>query len=487
MQVPPITAQELSSPSEQHRTSRSFVWSGLLVVAVLAAVDVAGGLIVGQKTAANISGTFALAPALTALSRSPRHTLAVGLPAVLVAAALAVYDDVPWGTGLVRTLVVVSSVTLSTLVARAQSRQWAQLQDRRQAARTLQAAMLTQLPRPDHLQLVSRYLPASQGDQVGGDWYDAVVDADGATVLVIGDVVGHDIHAAAAMGQLRGLLRAYAIETSSRSDGGRRGGGQSPAQLLQRVDEAITRLGLDVLATVVVVRIEQEPGDVGTGVRRLRWSNAGHLPPMLLLPDPGVVDASALSSSSSTHVPGNDVNPDPIGAVGSDADDAPDGASGGTTEGASDGASEGALGNGPGGARTRRLRDEPDLLLGLGLSDVDRRDHVEDFPVGSTLLLYTDGLVERRDQLLDEGLDRLAQAMVASAAVMEEEAGGREELDWSGPGGSLQRWVDEVLPATLQGGHQDDVAVLAVRAHPEDRPRPSEAGPSRVAPGSPLL
>ena len=52
-----------------------------------------------------------------------------------------------------------------------------------------------------------RYLPAAEAARVGGDWYDAFLQPAGATMLVIGDVVGHDTEAAAAMGQLRGLLR----------------------------------------------------------------------------------------------------------------------------------------------------------------------------------------------------------------------------------------------------------------------------------------
>ncbi len=60
------------------------------------------------------------------------------------------------------------------------------------AAETLQRSMLSEPPQPDHLQMAVRYVPAAREAQVGGDWYDAFVQPDGATVLVIGDVVGHD-------------------------------------------------------------------------------------------------------------------------------------------------------------------------------------------------------------------------------------------------------------------------------------------------------
>jgi serine phosphatase RsbU (regulator of sigma subunit) len=77
----------------------------------------------------------------------------------------------------------------------------------RALATELQHSMLTEPPAPAHAEMAVRYLPASHEAQVGGDWYDAYVQPDGSIVLTIGDVVGHDYRAAAAMGQLRGLLR----------------------------------------------------------------------------------------------------------------------------------------------------------------------------------------------------------------------------------------------------------------------------------------
>ncbi|WNB86239.1 PAS domain-containing protein [Cellulomonas sp. ATA003] len=84
--------------------------------------------------------------------------------------------------------------------------------ERRHAALVLQEAMLTPLPEPDHLELRARYVPAARDEKVGGDWYDALLLPSGATALVIGDVTGHDIGAAAAMGQVRTILRALAWE-----------------------------------------------------------------------------------------------------------------------------------------------------------------------------------------------------------------------------------------------------------------------------------
>ena len=93
---------------------------------------------------------------------------------------------------------------------------------------------------------------------MGGDWYDAFLQPAGATVVVIGDVVGHDIGAAAAMGQLRGLLRGIAY-----------GSPAGPAAILHRVDAAMGGLRLETLATAVVARIEQRAASAPAGAPRL--------------------------------------------------------------------------------------------------------------------------------------------------------------------------------------------------------------------------
>ncbi|MBJ7453605.1 MAG: GAF domain-containing protein, partial [Blastococcus sp.] len=103
----------------------------------------------------------------------------------------------------------------------------------RQLAEQLQRSMLSEPVQPDHCRIAVRYLPATDAGQVGGDWYDAFEQADGAVNLVIGDVVGHDIAAAATMGQLRSLLRGIAVA-----------GGPGPAQMLDTLRAAIAQLGL---------------------------------------------------------------------------------------------------------------------------------------------------------------------------------------------------------------------------------------------------
>jgi serine phosphatase RsbU (regulator of sigma subunit) len=240
-----------------------------------------------------------------------------------------------------------------------------------QLAEALQRSLLTDPPAPGGLAVVVRYVPAAEAARVGGDWYDAFVQRDGSPVVVIGDVVGHDTAAAAAMGQLRGLLRGIAHYS-----------GAGPAEVLRGLDEAMAHMHSETLATAAVVRLEQADGDrPGTGWTRLRWANAGHPPPIVLAPD---------------------------GAV--------------TVLG-------GELG---------------DLMLGIDALAARSESAVPLAP-GSTVLLYTDGLIERRDNTLDEGMGRLVAHL-------------RQLADR--PLGEL---CDALLQHMLRGTPQDDVALVAVR------------------------
>jgi serine phosphatase RsbU (regulator of sigma subunit) len=96
-----------------------------------------------------------------------------------------------------------------------------------------------------------------------------------------------------------------------------------------------------------------------------------------------------------------------------------------------------------------------------------RHDHTVDLEPGDTLFLVTDGLVERRDSDLDEGIRRLREALIEFA------------------GRPLQELLDLLLHRLVDGRPEDDVALVAVRLHPEDRPRPAEAGPNRIPPTVP--
>src|SRR5215207_234084 len=120
-----------------------------------------------------------------------------------------------------------------------------------QLAEALQRSLLTDPPELGRTAVVVRYVPAAEAARVGGDWYDAFLQRDGSLVVVIGDVVGHDTAAAAAMGQLRGL------------------------------DEAIVGMHEETLATAALARFECD----AHGGRHLRWTNAGHPPPIVVAAD----------------------------------------------------------------------------------------------------------------------------------------------------------------------------------------------------------
>ncbi|MGC5165558.1 GAF domain-containing SpoIIE family protein phosphatase [Luteimicrobium sp. DT211] len=148
------------------------------------------------------------------------------------------------------------------------------LQHRRDVAHVLQTALLTDLPAPDGVTLDGAYVPAVLGDQVGGDWYDALVLPSGDVAVTIGDVTGHDIDAAALMGQLRSLLRGFLW----RDD-------RTPAQTLAQLDAANVGTGVHATASVLLARL----GAAGTdGARTLTWSSAGH-PPAFVVRASGAV------------------------------------------------------------------------------------------------------------------------------------------------------------------------------------------------------
>ncbi|MGW5821958.1 SpoIIE family protein phosphatase [Streptomyces noursei] len=146
----------------------------------------------------------------------------------------------------------------------AQSLQRATLFDQeREFATGLQAAMLPRrLPPIAGGEVTVRYHPASVGRDVGGDWYDVIQLPQGRTGLVVGDVQGHDTHAAAVMGQLRIALRAYASE------------GHPPETVLVRASRFLAELETERFATCTYVQADLESG-------ALHLARAGHLGPLI--------------------------------------------------------------------------------------------------------------------------------------------------------------------------------------------------------------
>lgn len=231
----------------------------------------------------------------------------------------------------------------------------------RSIAETLQRSLLRKhLPEFPGMTIASRYLPARQEAEVGGDWYDALALPDGRVGLVMGDVAGRGIQAAAVMGQLQNAVRAYAME------------GHAPAVILERVTRL---LDLREMATLLYLVFDPPTWTV-------QYANAGHLPPMVISPDG---KASLLLEGGSP----------PIGSAG-------------------------------------------EVLF--------KEERVSIAP-GSTIVLYTDGLVEVRGEPIDQGLDRLVRA-----------ASGQ-------PPDQPEALLDHVLSTMLgREAGADDVALLALRA-----------------------
>ncbi|GHG06955.1 hypothetical protein Shyd_91560 [Streptomyces hydrogenans] len=177
-----------------------------------------------------------------------------------------------------------------------------ELQQARRTALGLQRAHLTRPPSVRGGTLAARYQPASPSGEIGGDWYDAFTHPDGTLVLGIGDVAGHDLTAATAMGQMRSMLRALAYAG---------GPGARPDAVLARLDHVSAGLGTAPLATALHVVLRHRPD----GTWLMTWSSAGH-PPPLVVPDrgdaaylPGAADpplcvASDLLRTTHTHVLG---------------------------------------------------------------------------------------------------------------------------------------------------------------------------------------
>ena len=237
----------------------------------------------------------------------------------------------------------------------------------RRVAYTLQRSMLTELPKVDCVEFAERYLPGTRQTEVSGDWYDVIPLPDGRVGVVIGDVVGRGIEAAATMSQLRTALRAYAVE------------GLEPAVVVRKLHRLVEHLRVGMSTTLVYL-------DLDPFTREVRYVSAGHLP---LLHVPAGGEPRFLPAARSS----------PLGTARSDCE-----------------------------IPQERLLLEP----------------------GDTVLLYTDGLVERRDDNIDNRLEQL-RAAVAEAP---------EDLD-----DTLTH-----LTAALAGEETlrpDDVALLALRVTPQ--------------------
>jgi PAS domain S-box-containing protein len=249
-------------------------------------------------------------------------------------------------------------------------------EEARRAALTLQQALLTRLPHRTDVQIEARYQPALANLQVGGDWYDAFTLPGGDLALVVGDVVGHDLHAATVMGQLRSMFRAIAMDDTT-----------TPAAAIQRLNDLAISLDITHFTTVVYARLTPE----ADGGATLAWCSAGHPPPMVTVPD----------------------------------------------------------------QPARSLTGGESMVIGVQPGGATRHTAQTRLPPGSTLLLYTDGLVERRTIDLDEMTTRLATLATQLAET------------------SLPTFCDQLLAGGLPDT-RDDIALLGVRLQKPDPAQPND-------------
>lgn len=231
----------------------------------------------------------------------------------------------------------------------------------RSAALTLQRRMLPELAPVPGLDVAATYLPADHPAEVGGDWFDVIRLPDGAVGLAVGDVVGHDMGAAAAMGQLRSVLRSVAWS------------GEPAGRVVARLDELVRGLGMADVATCVYLRLDDGA---------LEYSRAGHPPPLVLGPDGTVTELD-------------------------------------------------------GGLRTP---------VGIRCLTDQTPQAQAQLPPGAILVAYSDGLVERRDRTLRDGLAAL-----------------RSELAAADPTRSAAEVRDHLIAALLGPAQDDDVCLLVVK------------------------
>jgi serine phosphatase RsbU (regulator of sigma subunit)/anti-sigma regulatory factor (Ser/Thr protein kinase) len=229
-------------------------------------------------------------------------------------------------------------------------------------AETLQRSLLPdRIPQIPSVALAARYVPATAHLEVGGDWYDVMQLRDGLIGLAIGDVAGHGLQAAATMGQLRMAVRAYAVQDPS------------PLSVMHGVHRLVSHLPMHEMVTLTYLVFDP-------ATRLLRFTNAGHPPPLLF-----------------------------------------------------------------GAGHTTYLEDGVSPPLGV-TDDDDFSETTQDLWPGATLLLYTDGLIERRRESIEVGMDRLQ----------------RVATDYEGS--DVDQLCDHVVSSLIEPGRvADDIALVAMR------------------------
>lgn len=247
----------------------------------------------------------------------------------------------------------------------------------RSTSLTLQRAMLGPIELPPRFSV--HYEPALPPLEIGGDWYDVVPLPDGTIGIVVGDCVGRGLSAAVVMGQLRTAARALLLR------------GAGPAQLLTELDPVAARIPGALCTTVCAAVLDPVRGLV-------RYSNAGHMPPIL-----------------------------------ADVD------------------------------KTGRLLEGGRSVPLATFETLRRPEATTPLPPGSTLVLFTDGLVERRGEDIDEGFTKIAETLADTAEKLPREV------------------ADSVLSALRpDGGYDDDIAMVVYRQPPDPLTLDLPARPDRL-------
>jgi serine phosphatase RsbU (regulator of sigma subunit) len=227
---------------------------------------------------------------------------------------------------------------------------------------SLHARLLSALPEFDGIATAARYQAAGRSDAIGGDWFEGLVLDDGLVAVVLGDVTGHGLTAAADMALIRGLITALLHD------------GVHVKDVFALVSRVLTRRPEDLLATAVVALVD-------TGSSTLTYATAGHPPPLLIHPD-----------------------------------------------------------------RTVERLDQANAPM-LGILTSDHRAEIAPFPPGATLIMYTDGLVERRNRPFAEGVDRAVDFLT------------RQSTDLS-----AGQYIDALFEALVgDRTDNDDIAVVVVK------------------------
>lgn len=229
---------------------------------------------------------------------------------------------------------------------------------------TLQRAMLGPIELPPRFSV--HYEPALPPLEIGGDWYDVVPLNDGTIGIVVGDCVGRGLSAAVVMGQLRTAARALLLR------------GAGPAQLLSELDPVAARIPGAMCTTVCAAVLDPVRGV-------LRYSSAGHMPPILA--EPG---------------------------------------------------------------ETGRLLEGGRSVPLATFEPPSRPEDSTELPPGSTLVLFTDGLVEQRGVDIDDSFAKISEVLAGTAA-------------------RLPREVADAVLSRLRpaAGYDDDVAMVVYRRPPE--------------------